>query len=372
MTTTVTDSVLRELAAYRSPSGCALSIYLDLDPSSTPTIPAADTRFSATMTTAEKKIRDDGCRALRDDLGRIRAWWRDEFVRDGARGVAVFSSSADHLFRALPLAESAGDAVHLGSRFLVTPLAAQLGDDGSLVAFVSRERGTLYRVEAGRLVEVLDTSEEQPGRHDQGGWSQANYQRHIEHLVLQHLKAVGVELDRIVRRSGGPPIVVIASEETRAELERELSHEVRAAIVGWTTAEAHASPADLLRLARPFFVEERARAENDALERWREAHGRGERSAAGWKQVLDAVSDGRVELLLFATGENRPVWECPECGRLSADGGKCPLDGMQLEERDEGLDLAIHQTLAHGGAICAVTERADLEPVGGVGAILRF
>jgi len=370
MPTTVTDSVLRELAAFRSPSGCALSIYLDLDPSSTPTIPAAEKRFNATLTTAEKKIRGEGCRALRDDLGRIEAWWRDEWVRDGAHGVAVFSCSADNLFRALPLAESAGDAVHIGPRLLVTPLAAQLGDDGSLVAVVSRERGTIDRVEAGRLVEVLDASEEQPGRHDQGGWSQANYRRHIEHLVLQHLKTVGVELDRAIRRSGSPPIVVVASDETRAELERELSHEVRSAIVGWTTAEAHASPSDLLRLARPFFVEERARAENEVLERWREAHGRGERSASGWKQVLDAVSDGRVDVLLLPTGTNRQVWECPECGRVSADGGKCPLDGTKLQVADDGVDASIHQVLAHGGS--CVWLASNSLPDGAPAALLRY
>lgn len=369
MTTAVTDSVLRELAVFRSPSGCALSIYLDLDPSTTPTIPTAEKRFNATLATAEKKIRAEGCKALRDDLARIKAWWRDEFVRDGARGVAVFSSSADDFFRALPLPESAGDALHLGPRLLVTPLAAQLGDDGNLVAVVSRERGTLYRVEAGRLVEVLDASAEQPGRHDQGGWSQANYQRHIEHLVLQHLKTVGVELDRTVRRGDSPPIVIVASEETRPELERELSHEVRSAIVGWTTAEAHASPSDLLRLARPFFVEERARAENDVLERWREAHGRGERSAAGWKQVLDADSDGRVDVLLLPAGTNRQVWECPECGRVSADGGKCPLDGTKLQIADDGVDASIHQVLAHGGSV--VWLPADSLP-DGPAALLRY
>src|SRR3954447_13914352 len=108
MTTTVSDSVLRELAALRSPAGCALSIYLDLDPSSTPTIPAAEKRFNATLTVAEKKVRGNPCRGLRGDLVRIRSWWRDEFVRDGAHGVAVFSSSADDFFRALLLSESAG------------------------------------------------------------------------------------------------------------------------------------------------------------------------------------------------------------------------------------------------------------------------
>ena len=40
--------------------------------------------------------------------------------------------------------------------------------------------------------------------------------------------------------------------------------------------------------------------------------------------------------------------------------------------RDEGLDLAVHQVLAHGGQVLALRHRADLEPVGGIGAILRF
>src|SRR5438046_1829617 len=145
-------------------------------------------------------------------------------------------------FRSLPLPASAGDAVHVGGTLLVTPIAAQLGDDGSLVAFVSRERGTVYRLEGATLVEVLDDSEEQPGRHDQGGWSQARYQRHIEKLVQEHLKDVAEVLDRSRRRLHVPKIVIVGSEETRSEFMDELSVEAREAVVGWAHAEAHAGP----------------------------------------------------------------------------------------------------------------------------------
>jgi hypothetical protein len=43
-----------------------------------------------------------------------------------------------------------------------------------------------------------------------------------------------------------------------------------------------------------------------------------------------------------------------------------------MERRDDGLDLAVHQTLAHGGTVWAVRQRQDLEPVEGIGALLRF
>jgi hypothetical protein len=32
----------------------------------------------------------------------------------------------------------------------------------------------------------------------------------------------------------------------------------------------------------------------------------------------------------------------------------------------------VHQTLAHGGTVQVIRGRRDLEPVGGVGALLRY
>jgi hypothetical protein len=43
-----------------------------------------------------------------------------------------------------------------------------------------------------------------------------------------------------------------------------------------------------------------------------------------------------------------------------------------MEPRDEGLDLAVHQTLAHGGTVAAVRHQHDLEPVEGIAALLRY
>ena len=50
----------------------------------------------------------------------------------------------------------------------------------------------------------------------------------------------------------------------------------------------------------------------------------------------------------------------------------CPLDGTTMEPRDDGLDIAVRLTLAHGGDVLAVEHRQDLDPVDGIGAILRY
>jgi hypothetical protein len=46
MAITVTMNLLRDLATFRARNGCALSIYLNLDPSVTPTTPDVDTKFA--------------------------------------------------------------------------------------------------------------------------------------------------------------------------------------------------------------------------------------------------------------------------------------------------------------------------------------
>jgi peptide chain release factor subunit 1 len=380
MAATVSWERLRELAAFRAEQGCAISFYVDLDPRVTPTAGDADAHVNSLLAAGEKteeshkrELTHDQRQGLRRDLMRIREYFESEFSRDGARGLAIFAAGKDNFWRPLELADPVPDVIKVRRHFYLTPLVSLLGrGDGALVAVVGREQGQLFRLEQGRLEEVVDRTEEQPGRHDQGGWSQANYQRHIEKLVAEHLRGVAGELDRQVRQLGAPKIVLICSEETRAEFTEVLSKEARSAIVGATQAEAHATPADLLAVARPLLDKARAADEAAVLERWREEAGRNGRAATGWAATLEAASDGRVELLLFQEGVDRPAWQCPACGRAALEDGNCPLDGTRMEKRDEGLDLAVHQTLVHGGAVWAVEQHHDLEPVEGIGALLRY
>jgi hypothetical protein len=76
--------------------------------------------------------------------------------------------------------------------------------------------------------------------------------------------------------------------------------------------------------------------------------------------------------LLVQDGADAPAYQCPRCGRAQSANGSCPLDGTTLEARDSGFDLAVHQTLAHGGTVQVIRALRDLDPVGGVGALLRY
>jgi peptide chain release factor subunit 1 len=377
---TITWDALRQLAAFRTANGCAISLYLNLDPSVSPTAGEAHTRVNSLL---DEGLKSDGAsrrdlahdqrQGLRKDFERIGRYFEQEFNRDGAHGVVVFCSGLDNFWRALPLPDVVGDEIKVGRELYLTPLVPLVGrGEGALVAVVGREQGHLYRLRAGRLEDVADHFDEQPRRHDQGGWSQANYQRHIDNLAHEHFRTVAEDLGRQVRSLRSPRVVVVCADEMRSEFAEALSSDVRQAIVGWTHAAAHATLAELLAVVMPELERKRTEDEAGVLERWREEAGRNGRAASGWAGTLEAASDGRVDLLLFQAGVKREAWQCPACGRVGVEGGRCPLDGTEMDARPEGLDLAVHQTLAHGGSVWAVQRHHDLEPVEGIGALLRF
>ena len=95
MATIVNWDTLRELAGVRAERGCAISLYLGLDP----TGPDVAVRVNALLAHGERKLdarRDELTHEARQgvqaDLERIRRWFAEEFDRSGTAGVAVFAS----------------------------------------------------------------------------------------------------------------------------------------------------------------------------------------------------------------------------------------------------------------------------------------
>ena len=370
-----TSDILRELASFRAARGRAVSLYVALDPSAAINPGDVQTRANSLLSEARAEIDADGLshdqrEALKADLERIDGFFQD-LDRDGVRGMAVYASKLDGVWRTLRLPEPIADAVKVNDGFHLSPLVPLLrGLDGTLVVQVGREQGRVFRLDRGQLREVADRTEDTPGQHDQGGWSQARYQRHIEKLVHEHLKHVADELERR-KRGGAPRIVLVGPEEMKSDFVDTLSKETQQAIVGWAHAEAHANAPELLEAVAPLLEDALAEEESEIVEAWRESAGKGGRAASGWAETLEAASDARVETLLVQDGAEQSAYACPKCGRAQLEGGDCPLDGTPMEP-DEGLDLAVRLTLANGGSVVPVSQRQDLAPVGGIGALLRF
>src|SRR6266545_2250827 len=157
MAETVTWPLLRELANFRAEKGCAVSLYLNLDPSEVPTAGDAQSRMNALLNEAEKKDRKDLTheqrRGVLADFERIARWFDDEFDRAGSRALAVFAAGLDNYWSPMQLVQPVPDIVKVGRDFYLAPLAPAVARaDGTIIAVVGREQGQLFRLRAGRLV----------------------------------------------------------------------------------------------------------------------------------------------------------------------------------------------------------------------------
>jgi peptide chain release factor subunit 1 len=209
------------------------------------------------------------------------------------------------------------------------------------------------------------------GQHDQGGWSQARYQRGIEKEKDDHLRNTADALMKHFKRRPFQRLIVGGPREVVADFESKLHGYLAERLAGRIEVDVDtATPDQVLKKAQPLFEELEEQREAAALERLGEG-----RAAVGLEEVLQTLNERRVECLVVDEAFGAPGTSCPECGWLGPDGERtCPVDGRELERLDDLTEAAIELTLQQSAEILAVRRKRDelRERSGGIAALLRF
>ena len=229
------------------------------------------------------------------------------------------------------------------------------------------------RFHDGRAEDVFDDRVEGEQRHHQGGWAQMTLQRWVDNAGSGHLRDVVHHLERRYERLGRPPVLIGADDSARAVISRDLSKELQSSVVDWVGNEHDWGADRLVAQVESALVEVDRRTERDLLERWQAQQG--ERAGSPedpLQDVLDQVSDGRVEWLLLPAAHDIPVVSCPSCGRLYAHPGHCPIDGSWLET-DDAADAIACETLRRAGHVWELLDAENPTlPQDTPGAVLRY
>lgn len=366
---------LRRLAELRLDRPVVLSLYLNLDPSEFATPPARKTAVRSLVDEAERRLRErnglshEDRVALQASLERASNFLENELPTDGAHGVAVFSSEAADLFEALKLPRAVPNQVFIGYSPLVGPLARLERRERWCVALVNRRDARILRGSPESLREVEQIHDEVFGQHDQGGWSQARYQRGVEKEKDDHLKNTGDALMRHFKRQPFERLIVGGPREVVTAFESKLHQYLQERLAGRIEVDVeHSNPDEVLEAARPLLEELERTREREALERL------GERGVAGVEDVLPPLHERRVEILLLDEQFGGvPGVQCLVCGWLGLDGDRCPADGSELIRLDDLTEAMIELSVQQAAELMPVRhERGALEAHGGAAALLRF
>jgi peptide chain release factor subunit 1 len=369
---------LRRLAEVRLDRPVVLSLYLDLDPAQFATPPARATAVRSLLDEAERSLRErDGLphqdRAdLQASLKRAGALLERDLPTEGAQAVAVFASNESGLFEVLALPRPVPSRVAIGRSPLVGPLARLERRERWCVALVSRRDARIFRGSPESLREVEQIHDVVFGQHDQGGWSQARYQRGIEKEKDDHLRNTAEALMKHFKRSPFQRLILGGPREVVADFESKLHGYLSERLAGRIEVDVDTAPPEqVLEKTQPLFEALEAERESSALDRL----GEGGRAAMNLDEVLQALNERRVECLLLDERFAAPGTSCPECGWLGPGGERtCPVDGSELEQLEDLTEAAIELTLQQSAEILAVRRRREEleERARGVAALLRF
>ena len=215
---------LRQLAALRPDGHKVLSLYLNLDPSEFPTPRDRAVELDSLLGVIERELREDSLthaqrEALKRDLAHVRSFFEREFDASGTRGVAVFSASAIDFFDVHRLARPIRSEVAIDDSPFIEPLTSVPGGDGYCVLLVNRQVARILCGGADGMREVIRIVDDVHRWHDQGGWSQARYQRGIQKETKDHLKHACEELFKLSKRGIVQRLIIASPEEMRGEVE---------------------------------------------------------------------------------------------------------------------------------------------------------
>ena len=349
--TTITRGRLRRLAALHPERGRVLSVFLDLDPSEFATPPARATEINSVLTAAAHKVDEaqglghEERQALRADVERVRTVLEaGDVATDGTRGVAVFACGPADVLEVVRLAHPIESRAVVDDRACVEPLVRGPAGDRWCVLLVNRRTARILTGTAEGLEETARLASDTHGQHDQGGWSQSRYQRSVEQEKRTHVDGTLDTLFALLKRQPFDHLVVGAPEELVGEAEERMHPYLRERLAGRIGVDVENSTVAEIETAAAAVIDAHVAAvERTELDRMAQGIGRGDRGAAGLRDVMAALEQARVEILLLAED-----FDAPE------------------------LDTAVEQAITQNAEVLVVRHHDDLVVHQGIGAVLRF
>jgi peptide chain release factor subunit 1 len=353
---------LRELARLRPEGHKVLSLYLNLDPSEFPTPRDRSVELESLLDSAEGALREDNLERdqreeLKRDIERVRTYFTQEFDASGARGVVVFSASGADLFEIVRLPRPISSGVVI--------------DDSPCVLLINRQLARVLVGGSERMREVASIVDDVHRWHDQGGWSQARYQRGIVKETRDHVKHAAEELFQRFKAGTVQRLIIGTPDELRGEIEGALHSYLRDRIAGWIDVDIRSSPDRVAAEAASVIADDERQREREWLDRLQSELGRQARGVAGLEDTLDALNMRRVEAILIENGFRASGWATRNADFLATAPGSSPT-GEELQERDDVIEPALESALEQSAEVIVVRHHPDLQALGSIAAVLRF
>ncbi|MBI5290085.1 MAG: hypothetical protein HY873_14010 [Chloroflexi bacterium] len=370
------EELIGRLISYHNNEGL-LSVYLNIDPAL-----AAREGYEAELISAWKPLKaqkmDQWTRGrLEYEISGITEEvqsWREA----PGRSVVMFFSGPGGLRIVLPLHFPMSTVARFDQRPLLRPLIAALDEHHRYcIVMMDKAQARLITVMMGSVEEEVHLESDVLPRTDVGGWGgylQPRYARHREHHLTEHIHRVIEHLWTIDRSRPIHSLILSGPDEPISALRRMLPKALARSVVATVHLDLDLPTPDVVRRVDALDAEGRAREDRALVEELTTSAAKADHAVLGWDPTLEALSEGRVHLLLLAAQEPRTGVQCAQGHYFTAgDARTCPVCAEPLWHTDDIAEAAVRGALSTDAQVRFLSPGVGAELGSeGVGAILRW
>jgi len=356
------------------------SLYLDL---SSPSFTTKDAEILLKGMIKEKKreIEDQDIgreekQSVAQDLEKLSRYVTTELDRKGAKGIAIFSSSAAKLWEAHPLPGPVRNALVVDRGPYIRPFTMLLDEyKRYCTVLIDRERARVFAVWLGQIQEHSRVFDEVPGKVKASGWGgyeERRIERHIEDHVHRHLKHVAAVTHDFFQRNRFDRLIVGGRGDVVAEYEKLLHSYLKERIAARISVDTSLSLDEALKKTTEVDRAAEERFDMELVTKLLEGAKSGGLGVLGLSATLRVLRRGQVRTLVLEKGYVARGFICTKCNYLGADENKCPVCNEKPREVEDIVEEAIREALRQNAEVVHVSVPTELAKEGRIGAILRF
>lgn len=302
--------------------------------------------------------------------------WLETEYREENRGAAIYAELGGDWFEALQFPVPVQNRLIIDRQPAVGPLAQVIETyHHHGVVLLDREHVRILSVYLGTLLDEIEVHGDPiPTAHDvqAGGYSHARFQRRKREEMKHFFKEFSKEIDEFIRRYRPDDLVVLGTEENLGRFREFLSEQAQSLIVHTGPMRVDEAPSEVMARLAPYLDAARERESQELLTALRDRVKQDYLATAGFSSTLAALQEGRVDTLVIAQDQERSGSQCTQCGYVFArELDTCPYDGSATTGGVNVVEAAIRSATQQGVDVEFVGA-AELQGVGGTGALLRF
>ena len=229
-------------------------------------------------------------------------------------GVALFACAGADLWVEFPSPLPFDDEWTVADRPMLRQLA-RLDEDytNALLVLVDSRAARIYEVVLGGFLAETDFASEVPGRHKQGGWAQARYQRHVQEHIDRHYKEVAAYIASYMAAHPHTQLILSGHDDIVAGFRHWLAPSVQAQVLETVALDMHDDRHRLLEVAQDVLQRHEREEELATVQLLVNRAGHGGLAVLGLQATVEAVNTARVHKLVMQKDVHHPGWRCRTC-----------------------------------------------------------